>query len=186
MFMISSTQMLCTNCLSSPVDCGADLKQGDEGPSAPTVSSKSTSSKDAGFTSKEKVAAPSTVSTNSAGASSSTAPLPLDTRTRFGANLFLLSGIELAHVIMKLEQQCPDVLEQLTEEVEVDDNAEKAVSPKLEINIDAIEPALFDELSAYVLERVGTKGHSVHSENDKMDHVSTSSSTSRPKKKKKT
>lgn len=171
------------------MDCGADLKEGDDGASGETApisggrDTGSGSSKD-----NKSAAASSAISSSGGGASSSTEPLPLDKRARFGANLFLLSGIELAHVIMKLEQQCPQVLEQLTEEVELEDDAinsdDKAISPKLEINLDAIEPALFDELSAYVLERVGSKGHTEEEAN--MEETSTSASSGRPKKKKKT
>ena len=169
------------------VDCGADLKEGDDdnaGGTAPKSGSKNTG----GSSSREKSASSSSGAVLS-GDVTSTKPLPLDKRARFGANLFLLSGIELAHVIMKLEQQCPHVLEQLTEEVELEDDAinsdDKAISPKLEINLDAIEPALFDELSAYVLEKVGTKGHA-DEEEDNMVETSSSASVGRPKKKKKT
>jgi len=157
------------------VDCGADLTTGFE--SAPVTSSMPDAADDGSGSNDHTGASPN--------GGPSMAPLPLDTRTRFAANLFLLSGIELAHVIMKLEQQCPHVLEQLTEEVEKDENSGKAISPKLEVNIDAIEPALFEELSAYVLERVGSKGHS----DVKVDHVAAdvpTASKSRPKKKRKT
>jgi hypothetical protein len=103
----------------------------------------------------------------------------LDARTKFGANLFLLSGIELAHVIMTLEQECPYALEHVKEEVQLEDdpnnNESKAVSPKLEINVDEISHAVFSELSAYVTDKVGTKGHS----DVKMDDIT----ASRPKKK---
>lgn len=173
------------------MDCGADLREGDDSGAPGAPAPKSSNSRDGGSSSSQdhkSAAVSSAIPTSTGGASSSTEPLPLDKRTRFGANLFLLSGIELAHVIMKLEQQCPQVLEQLAEEVELEDDDidsdDKAISPKLEINLDAIEPALFDELSAYVLERVGSKGHSEDEEANMGE--SSSHPVGRPKKKKKT
>lgn len=185
---------------------GVNLQPGDEGPPETASSSnsdnnnnkKSSTGGGGGSSSKDGRATPSAAvtSSNSQNGSSpvvlSAANLPLDTRARFGANLFLLSGIELAHVIMKLEQECPHVLEYVTEEIQDEedeeinnnnnnnnDSATMGVSaPKLEINVDAIEPFLFEELSSYVLERVGSKGHS----DLKVDDVP----SSRPKKKKKT
>ena len=175
------------------MDCGADLREGDDSGAPGAPAPKSSSGRDTGSSSSQdhkSTTASSAMPTSSGGTSSSTEPLPLDKRTRFGANLFLLSGIELAHVIMKLEQRCPQVLEQLTEEVELEDDDinsdDKAISPKLEINLDAIEPALFDELSAYVMERVGSKGHSEDEEANMVDSSSSSNPVGRPKKKKKT
>lgn len=103
----------------------------------------------------------------------------LDARTKFGANLFLLSGIELAHVIMTLEQECPNALEHVKEEVQLEDDPNdesNAISPKLEINVDEISHGVFQELSAYVIDKVGSKGHS----DAKVDDIT----ASRPSKKK--
>ena len=177
------------------VDCGEDLEPGDEGgPETTASSTKSvTSSKGGNSNSVKERSGASTPAPTTASSTSAVSPpqtLPLDTRTRFAANLFLLSGVELAHVIMKLEQECPHVLVHLTEEVDAaaeDETAvtttptAKAMSPRIEINVDAIESPLFEELSSYVLERVGNKGHS---DAKVMDHVP--SSSNRPKKKKKT
>ncbi|CAB9525499.1 Bromodomain testis-specific protein [Seminavis robusta] len=132
------------------MDCGADLKDGDE--SVPDAPPSSTSK--SGSSAKDR-SAPAAVP------SSPDKPVPLDARARFGANLFLLSGVELAHVIMKLEQECPHVLEHLSDEVVTDETtpgAEPAFAPKLEINVDAIDAQLFTELSNFVEERVGSKG----------------------------
>jgi hypothetical protein len=162
------------------VDCGADLKDGDDdelADGAPSPSSRAGST-----TSSKDRSTPTNVPDSSATTVTGTAvdtSVPLDSRARFGANLFLLSGIELAHVIMKLEQECPHVLEHISDEIVVQDNAapgvEPLVAPQLEINVDAIENPLFTELSKFVQERVGPKGF--HEVEEAMP---------RPKKKKKT
>jgi hypothetical protein len=159
------------------VDCGADLKDGDEelADAAPSPSSRAgstTSSKDRSTPTNEPTSSATAVTT------ATDTSVPLDVRARFGANLFLLSGIELARVIMKLEQECPQVLEHISDELVVEDStpgSEPIVAPKLEINVDAIENPLFTELSNYVQELVGSKGFHEMEE-----------APPRPKKKKKT
>jgi hypothetical protein len=61
----------------------------------------------------------------------------LDVRARFGANLFLLSGVELGTVFTELELNCPQVLESWGES-------------KIEINVDEIPTKLFTRLQKYV------------------------------------
>ena len=139
------------------VNCGVDLKSGDDKAPEGGAASSSSSSK----TSNLKQAPPPAPATTESPAK----PVPLDVRARFGANLFLLSGVELAHVILQLERECPEALEHL--------NA-KDDPPRLEINVDAIPDLLFDDLSTYVEGRVGTRDGSIKAED------------SRPKKKKKT
>jgi hypothetical protein len=158
----------------SSVDCGADLKPGDEKSpdGAPSSSSKSKDSKQAATPDT-----PSSVPETSSSTATPTKPLPLDTRAQFGANLFLLSGVELAHVIVQLERDCPTALEHLPEVDGVDGKC--LDPPRLEINVDAIPASLFEELSHYVEARVGTKG-AVETP------VKSEDSASRPKKRKKT
>ena len=151
------------------VDVGVDLTP--DGKGSENVSS-SKASKDS------KGSAPN----SPAGAS-----YPLDARAKFGANLFLLSGIELAHVIMTLERECPQALEYVKEEVQVTDDpneseenkCQSVSQAKVEINVDEITHQVFQELSSYVSDKVGTKGHS----DVKMQDI-TSGGSSRPKKKK--
>lgn len=61
----------------------------------------------------------------------------LDVRARFGANLFLLSGVELGIVCTELELNCPQVLESWGDS-------------KIEINVDEIPTKLFLRLQKYV------------------------------------
>lgn len=70
---------------------------------------------------------------------------PLDVRARFGANLFLLSGVELGTVFTDLELHCPEALESWSES-------------KTEINVDAIPTKIFTRLQKYVNGLVGSAG----------------------------
>jgi hypothetical protein len=66
----------------------------------------------------------------------------LDARAKFASNLLLLNGVQLAHVIGMLEQQCPAALE------------ESALPDKLEIAIDKIEPAtVFHSIAQYAADK---------------------------------
>jgi hypothetical protein len=77
--------------------------------------------------------------------SSTTAGTPsLDARARLGANLFLLSGSELGHVMTTLEVQCPEVLEMWG-------------TDKVEILVDDIPSKIFAHLNSYVSDKVGTR-----------------------------
>jgi hypothetical protein len=181
------------------VDVGADLTPGGDAAPETASSTKSASGRDGGSTSKggDPDDEPSHVASLGAfAASRSSSPMPaaaapptLDIRARFGANLFLLSGKDLAHVIMRLEQECPHALEHVTEEVEVEyedgGQSEKTVSPKLEINVDEIDPKVFTELVAYVADKLGAKG--AHHLNSMQADDNTSTGTGgRAKKKKRT
>lgn len=151
------------------MDCGADLKLGDEKTPDGAVSASNKSN-------SKPYLAPSSTTSSITMTESPAKPVPLDVRAQFGANLFLLSGVELAHVILKLEQECPETLEHLREVTDSNDNNKAIDPPRLEINIDAIPAPLFEELSSYVEARVGTRAN----EPVKMEEAA------RPKKKKKT
>lgn len=115
-------------------DVGEDLmdeERSDENtskPSATTTSkSKSLSSKESSASKVEASGSPS-----------------LDARAKFGANIFLLSGVELGHVMTTLELECPKVLEE-------------GYDDHVEINVDAIPPNVFANLNSYVSSKIGNR-----------------------------
>lgn len=71
----------------------------------------------------------------------------LDARARFGSNLFLLSGVELGHVMTTCELECPEALETCGND-----------RNKIEINVDAIPTDIFANLNTYVTQKVGSNG----------------------------
>jgi hypothetical protein len=72
----------------------------------------------------------------------------LDVRAKLAANLYLLNGVQLGHVISVLEKKCPEALE--TEPL--------AVPEKMEILIDKIQPpALFNSISQFVADNCNRK-----------------------------
>lgn len=126
----------------------------------------------------------------------------LDAKAKFGANMFLLSGTELAHVIMKLEVECPQALEQPTLAIPSgvgfnicptsnQHNQDIATPQKqkmmyvehseqrMEINIDVIDYKLFQELNKYVNDKVGNKHVSCN--NVEVDEVQLSRTKRRKK-----
>jgi hypothetical protein len=76
-------------------------------------------------------------STRETASATSSAPPALDAKAKFGANLFLLSGMELGWVFTELELNCPHVLESWGES-------------KIEINVDEIPSDIFGRLQKYV------------------------------------
>jgi hypothetical protein len=87
-----------------------------------------------------------TSSTSALGSTSvPTAPPALDVRSRLAANLLLLNGVELGHVVSLLEQKAPTCLEV------------SAVRDKLEINLDVLDAAVFSEVAAFAAERASRK-----------------------------
>lgn len=68
----------------------------------------------------------------------------LDARARFGSNLFLLSGVELGHVITTCDLECPEALETCGSD-----------RNKIEINVDSIPTDIFANLNTYVTQKVG-------------------------------
>lgn len=94
---------------------------------------------------------------------------PLDVRAQFGANLFLLSGMDLGYVISTCEEECPTALENVR-------GGDESCC-HIEINVDKIPPKIFDLLNTYVSNKVGI---------DATDATSThSADVGRPKKKQK-
>jgi hypothetical protein len=119
---------------------GEDLET--DGGSTTNTKATNTSTSKSSKSSSSKENAPSTSEMEPS--SSSAGDIPLDDRAKMGANMFLLSGSELGHVMTRLELECPIVLETW-------DNQ------KIEINVDAIPPNIFTSLQSYVSEKVGTR-----------------------------
>lgn len=71
--------------------------------------------------------------------------ISLDAKSQLASKIFLLSGIELAHVMTMLEHSSPDALETLGSDAEV------------EINIDALDFKIFMEVDKYVREKVSSR-----------------------------
>mmetsp|Transcript_111996 Transcript_111996/g.321843 ORF Transcript_111996/g.321843 Transcript_111996/m.321843 type:complete len:277 (-) Transcript_111996:116-946(-) len=120
-----------------------DPRDGKSPASSTSGPSKSTPSSHAGAgasggggaaLSKKESFAASSSSTTVAPASTSAS---LDVRAKFGANLFLLSGVELGWVMTELELKCPHVLESWGQ-------------GKIEINVDEIPQDIFARLEKYV------------------------------------
>jgi hypothetical protein len=113
------------------------------------------------------------VTSNNGGTSSSpSGPASLDARAQLAANLLLLQGTELGHIIMTLERECPAALEvndapgrrqqQKQHDVSVNSNGNKtttsssnnrSVPEKLEIVLDVLEGPLFTKIATYASEK---------------------------------
>eukprot|EP00980_Cylindrotheca_fusiformis_P023436 scaffold10476_cov142-Cylindrotheca_fusiformis.AAC.11 len=115
-------------------DVGEDLFDGSHSDEETSKPSSSTTSKGKSSSAKES----SALAVDSSGSPS------LDARARFGANIFLLSGVELGHVVTTLELKCPKVLEQGYED-------------HVEINVDEIPPNVFSNLNSYVSSKIGNR-----------------------------
>mmetsp|Transcript_21169 Transcript_21169/g.38204 ORF Transcript_21169/g.38204 Transcript_21169/m.38204 type:complete len:249 (-) Transcript_21169:261-1007(-) len=101
----------------------------------------------------------STVTTSKSGGAPS-----LESKTRFGANLFRLSGTELGHLMQVIDLKCPQALEQ---------PGGGAVGD-VEINVDLMDSRTFTELDRYVRDKVGAKQPSETDENDENQDSSAS------------
>jgi hypothetical protein len=108
------------------VDVGEDLDEFGEPKEAKSPASAS-----------ETKSLQSVASTRETASATSSAAPTLDARAKFGAHLFLLSGVELGWVFTELELNCPHVLESWGES-------------KIEINVDEIPSDIFGRLQKYV------------------------------------
>ena len=95
--------------------------------------------------------------------------IPLDVRTRFAARLQRLSGMELGHVLKIIDMECPNALEDPT-----DDQLRMDAPPvtkrhryswdefdggcQIEVDVDAIPTETFHKLDEYVKEKVQDRG----------------------------
>jgi hypothetical protein len=69
----------------------------------------------------------------------------MDRKSKFSEKIFRLNGMELGHFITKLECECPQALENVEGE------------NQLEINVDAIPPTTFSELETFLQQKVPNK-----------------------------
>lgn len=123
-----------------------DDDEGDESDEGEPSKPKSSSSK------KSKESTDENESTHPAKGDTS-----LDSRARFGSNIFLLNGVELGHVVTTLELECPKAL--------IEDG-----STQTEINIDAIPQHVFDRLSSFVDSKIGKRSLSdINHDDDKYE-----------------
>jgi len=93
--------------------------------------------------------------------------LGLDVKTKFASNLFLLSGMEIGHVIQVLDLRCPQALDNPNPTstngvaeavargvVEGGNKRQKTHGSNVEINVEAIDGRTFGELDRYVKEKM--------------------------------
>lgn len=113
---------------------GEDLEEGDEPTTKSDGANKSSSGSKAKVSSSKENPSPALER-----------PPVLDARARFGANLFLLSGVELGWVFTELELHCPKALDPWGE-------------AKVEINVDEIPSETFSRLNKYVSDLLSTDG----------------------------
>jgi hypothetical protein len=96
--------------------------------------------------------------------SASGGPASLDARAQLAANLLLLQGTELGHVLMTLERECPAALEvndagqQQSHSVvngksNKTSSSSRSVPEKLEIVLDVLDGALFTKIATYASEK---------------------------------
>jgi Bromodomain/Bromodomain extra-terminal - transcription regulation len=69
----------------------------------------------------------------------------LDSKAQVASKIFLLSGVELAHVLTTLENQCPMALDQVGD------------SANIEINIDALDSKTFADIEKYIMDCVSSR-----------------------------
>lgn len=101
--------------------------------------------------------------------------VPLDVRARFAARLQRLSGMELGHVLQTIDVQCPEALEDPSEE-QLRSDAVPAVERhryawdefdggcQIEVDVDAIPAETFWKLDQYVKEKVQGRGRGAWSD----------------------
>ena len=76
-------------------------------------------------------------------------PTSLDTKAALSERIFLLSGVELGHVVSLIEQQAPHALETIA--------SNHPNSTSIEIIVDALPPRTFAELDKYTRDKVGNR-----------------------------
>ena len=97
--------------------------------------------------------------------------ITLDSKAQLASRIFLLSGVELAHVMTTIENHCPQALDQVGD------------SAHIEINIDALDNKTFAALEKYTKDKISTR-HPDLAEHVPEDINKVSSSNSNKKRKK--
>ena len=95
----------------------------------------------------------------------------LDNKALLASRIFLLSGVELAHVMTTIENHCPDALDQVGD------------SAHIEINIDALDNKTFTDLEKYTKDKISTRHPDVAEQvPEDINKVSNSNSNKKRKK----
>jgi hypothetical protein len=100
-----------------------------------------------------------------------TTAITLDSKAQLASKIFLLSGMELTHVMTTIEYRCPDALEQVGD------------STHIEINVDALDPKVFMEIDKYVKDKVNSRHSNIDQVPEDVNKGGTSSGGSKKKKK---
>jgi len=112
--------------------------------------------------------------------SSQMEPPSLDAKTKFGSNLFRLTGVQLGHVLQVIDLKCPRALERPLTPNDPSNAPSSSLPPpngeNVEINVDAIDMKTFYELDHYVKERISKNRRK--SSGEKEDSLSRSTSGS--------
>jgi len=84
--------------------------------------------------------------------------LDLDVKTKFASNLFLLSGMEIGHVLQVLDLRCPQALDNPSTTTGTNDDHDgdmkRKATTNVEINVEVIDTRTFAELDRYVKEKM--------------------------------
>mmetsp|Transcript_29968 Transcript_29968/g.44305 ORF Transcript_29968/g.44305 Transcript_29968/m.44305 type:complete len:234 (-) Transcript_29968:909-1610(-) len=97
--------------------------------------------------------------------------ISLDMKADLASKIFLLSGMELTHVITMIENRCPTALEQVGKN-----------KVHMEINVDGLDTKLFTDVNNYVQEKVSAR-HGSYLDEAPEDLTKGNSSSSTKKKK---
>ena len=98
-------------------------------------------------------------------------PPTLEAKTKFGSNLFRLTGVQLGHVLQVIDLNCPRALERPSNETNKnasnDEYGIASMGDEVEINVDAMDLRTFYELDSYVKEKISKsrKKHPVSNQN---------------------
>lgn len=98
---------------------------------------------------KGRVSSPSSLRAETPEVNGIASPSSLDNKAALSERIFLLSGMELGHVVSLIEQQAPHALETI--------ESHHPNNTAIEIVIDALPPRTFAELDKYTREKVGNR-----------------------------
>lgn len=105
------------------------------------------------------------------GSSSGPTEITLDSKAQLASKIFLLSGVELTHVMTTIENRCPQALEQVGD------------TTHIEINVDALDSKVFLEIDKYVKDKVTSRHSNIDQVPEDMNKSGNSGGSSKKKKK---
>eukprot|EP00545_Synedropsis_sp_CCMP1620_P005970 CAMPEP_0119006644 /NCGR_PEP_ID=MMETSP1176-20130426/2438_1 /TAXON_ID=265551 /ORGANISM="Synedropsis recta cf, Strain CCMP1620" /LENGTH=233 /DNA_ID=CAMNT_0006958595 /DNA_START=44 /DNA_END=745 /DNA_ORIENTATION=- len=108
---------------------------------------------------------------DSKAASGGATAITLDSKAQLASKIFLLSGMELSHVVTTIENRCPKALEQVGD------------STHIEINVDALDPRIFMDVEKYVKDKVTSRHSNTDQVPEDVNKGGSSGSSSKKKKK---